>query len=143
MSAAVAAPGSHSSQDGLRTFFRSKVDELEMTVRLRQQNLRRLQAQRNELNQRGAGRADAHDAPFRGARALGPRGRAERSRGAAFAVRALRDELALLQEPGSHVGEVVKVMGKEKVLVKVRGAGGGGRGAVGGRRAAATLVLRR
>lgn len=28
----------------------------------------------------------------------------------------------LLQEPGSYVGEVVKVMGKSKVLVKVRRA---------------------
>lgn len=36
-----------------------------------------------------------------------------------FAVRMLREELQLLQEPGSYVGEVVKVMGKSKVLVKV------------------------
>ena len=35
-------------------------------------------------------------------------------------VRMLREELQLLQEPGSYVGEVVKVMGKTKVLVKVR-----------------------
>ncbi|KAJ0029934.1 hypothetical protein Pint_13078 [Pistacia integerrima] len=35
-------------------------------------------------------------------------------------VRMLREELQLLQEPGSYVGEVVKVMGKNKVLVKVR-----------------------
>ena len=34
-------------------------------------------------------------------------------------VRMLREELQLLQEPGSYVGEVVKVMGKKKVLVKV------------------------
>lgn len=34
-------------------------------------------------------------------------------------VRMLREELQLLQEPGSYVGEVVKVMGKNKVLVKV------------------------
>lgn len=32
----------------------------------------------------------------------------------------LREELMLLQEPGSYVGEVVKVMGKSKVLVKAR-----------------------
>ncbi|KAK4357756.1 hypothetical protein RND71_023366 [Anisodus tanguticus] len=31
-----------------------------------------------------------------------------------------KEELQLLQEPGSYVGEVVKVMGKSKVLVKVR-----------------------
>ena len=34
-------------------------------------------------------------------------------------VRMLKEELMLLQEPGSYVGEVVKVMGKSKVLVKV------------------------
>lgn len=34
-------------------------------------------------------------------------------------VRMLKEELQLLQEPGSYVGEVVKVMGKNKVLVKV------------------------
>ena len=34
-------------------------------------------------------------------------------------VRELREELVLLLEPGSYVGEVVKVMGTGKVLVKV------------------------
>ncbi|GAA5929248.1 proteasome regulatory particle base subunit RPT6 [Sporobolomyces koalae] len=38
-------------------------------------------------------------------------------------VRLLREELQLLQEPGSYVGEVVKVMGKKKVLVKVQPEG--------------------
>lgn len=37
-----------------------------------------------------------------------------------IAVRMLREELQLLQEPGSYVGEVAKVMGKSKVLVKVK-----------------------
>ncbi|KAJ1332532.1 26S protease regulatory subunit 8 [Batrachochytrium salamandrivorans] len=54
------------------------------------QNLRRLEAQRNQLNAK---------------------------------VRLLREELQLLQEPGSYVGEVVKVMGKSKVLVKVNPEG--------------------
>jgi 26S proteasome regulatory subunit T6 len=40
-----------------------------------------------------------------------------------FLVRLLREELQLLQEPGSYVGEVVKVMGKNKVLVKVQPEG--------------------
>lgn len=53
-------------------------------------NLRRLEAQRNQLNAK---------------------------------VRLLREELQLLQEPGSHVGEVVKLMGKTKVLVKVNNEG--------------------
>lgn len=35
-------------------------------------------------------------------------------------VRLLREELQLLQEQGSHVGEVIKAMDKKKVLVKVR-----------------------
>ena len=38
-------------------------------------------------------------------------------------VRLLREELSLLQEPGAYVGEVVKVMGKKKVLVKVNPEG--------------------
>ncbi|XP_052295027.1 26S proteasome regulatory subunit 8 homolog A [Citrus sinensis] len=39
-------------------------------------------------------------------------------------VRMLKEELQLLQEPGSYVGEVVKVMGKNKVLVKVSSSEG-------------------
>lgn len=38
-------------------------------------------------------------------------------------VRRLRDELQLLHEPASYVGEVVKVMGKNKILVKVHPEG--------------------
>jgi 26S proteasome regulatory subunit T6 len=38
-------------------------------------------------------------------------------------VRLLREEQQLLQEPGSYVGEIVKVMGKNKVLVKVQPEG--------------------
>ncbi len=34
-------------------------------------------------------------------------------------VRRLREELQLLQEQGSHVGEVIKPIDKKKVLVKV------------------------
>jgi 26S proteasome regulatory subunit T6 len=34
-------------------------------------------------------------------------------------VRMMREELTQLHEPGSHIGEVVKPMGKTKVLVKV------------------------
>ncbi|KAJ0060461.1 hypothetical protein NL108_011887, partial [Boleophthalmus pectinirostris] len=61
-----------------------------MTVNDKSQNLRRLQAQRNELNAK---------------------------------VRLLREELQLLQEQGSYVGEVVRVMDKKKVLVKVHPEG--------------------
>lgn len=38
-------------------------------------------------------------------------------------VRLLREELGLLQQPGSYVGEVVKVMSTKKVLVKVQPEG--------------------
>ena len=58
-----------------------EVEELEVEVRDKMLNLRRLEAQRNELNSK---------------------------------VRLLREELSLLQEPGSYVGEVVKVMGRKK-----------------------------
>ncbi len=40
-----------------------------------------------------------------------------------YTVRLLREELQLLHEPGSYVGEVVKIMGKNKVLVKVQPEG--------------------
>lgn len=40
-----------------------------------------------------------------------------------LSVRLLREELGLLQQPGSYVGEVVKVMGTKKVLVKVHPEG--------------------
>eukprot|EP00961_Rhodomonas_salina_P123452 1663212-Rhodomonas_salina.1 len=72
---------------GIHSYYQAKIEELESVYRERTQNLRRLEAQRNELNTK---------------------------------VRLLREELQLLQEPGSYVGEVVKAMGKNKVLVKVR-----------------------
>ena len=75
-----------SSKSAMDTYYAAKIEELEVEVRDKMLNLRRLEAQRNELNSK---------------------------------VRLLREELSLLQEPGSYVGEVVKVMGRKKVLVKV------------------------
>lgn len=69
----------------VQSFYKSKIEIAEHTINRKTQNLRRLEAQRNNLNAR---------------------------------VRLLREELQLLQEPGSYVGEVVKLMGKTKVLVK-------------------------
>merc|ERR1719263_2093985 len=78
--------GRTSAVTGIQSYYASKIEELEVEVRDKMLNLRRLEAQRNELNSK---------------------------------VRLLREELSLLQEPGSYVGEVVKVMGRKKVLVKV------------------------
>jgi len=75
---------------GLTSYYQGKIDALEIATRNKEANLRRLQAQRNELNSK---------------------------------VRLLREELQLLQEPGSYVGEVIKQMGKKKVLVKVNPEG--------------------
>jgi len=76
--------------DGIKTYYQANIDSLEIVTQDKTRNLRRLAAQRNELNSQ---------------------------------VRKLREELQLLQEPGSYVGEVIKPMGKTKVLVKVHPEG--------------------
>merc|ERR1711979_20311 len=81
---------SSKKSEGIRQYYGSKIEDLQLTVTDKTQNLRRLQAQRNELNAK---------------------------------VRMLREELQLLQEQGSYVGEVVKAMDKKKVLVKVHPEG--------------------
>mmetsp|Transcript_29056 Transcript_29056/g.53401 ORF Transcript_29056/g.53401 Transcript_29056/m.53401 type:complete len:398 (-) Transcript_29056:749-1942(-) len=75
---------------GLKKYFTSKIEELEHFVKEKTYNLRRLEAQRNDLNAQ---------------------------------VRLLKQELITLNEPGSYVGEVVKVMSKTKVLVKIHPEG--------------------
>merc|ERR1712093_82172 len=77
-------------REGIKGYFLAKKDELAIILADKNQNLRRLEAQRNELNAK---------------------------------VRLLREELMLLHEAGSYVGEVVKAMGKTKVLVKVHPEG--------------------
>jgi hypothetical protein len=42
------------AKDGLRGYYRAKIEEYELAVRDKTSNLRRLEAQRNELNQKGA-----------------------------------------------------------------------------------------
>ena len=75
---------------GLEHYYLSKIEELQLLVSTKSQNLRRLEAQRNDLNAR---------------------------------VRKLREELSLLQESSSHVGEVVRPLSKDKVLVKIHPEG--------------------
>lgn len=75
--------------------------------------MRRLEAQRNELNAKGS-----HQLTI----ALYVRLILFTNVNVALLlVRMLREELQLLQEQGSYVGEVVKAMDKKKVLVKVSG----------------------
>ncbi|KAI9496073.1 26S protease regulatory subunit 8 [Zychaea mexicana] len=78
------------AQQGVKPYYQAKIEECELVINDKTQDLRRLEAQRNALNAK---------------------------------VRLLKEELQLLQEPGSYVGEVVKVMGKKKVLVKVHPEG--------------------
>lgn len=66
------------------------MQELELLSSTMSQNIRRLEAQRNQLN---------------------------------IKVRLLGEELQLLQEPGSYVGEVIKLMGKNKALLRVQPEG--------------------
>ena len=134
---------------GIRSYYLSKIDELQTQTQAKQHNLRRLEAQRNELNSRGP----AHpSAPARSRAALpgtplpprvppllhslnppsappaahnisGRRTKLSLSTltpPSCVAVRLLREELQMLQEPGSYIGEVIKVMGKTKILVKVQ-----------------------
>ncbi|CAH8586821.1 unnamed protein product [Schistosoma rodhaini] len=76
--------------DGIKNYYMNKIDEHQFIYTEKVLNLRRLEAQRNELNAK---------------------------------VRMLREELQLLQEQGSFVGEVIKAMDKKKVLVKVQPEG--------------------
>lgn len=77
-------------EGGVKPYFAQQIQDTEIRIQETTQNLRRLEAQRNKLNNK---------------------------------VRQLKDELRLLQEPGLFVGEVVKVMGLQKVLVKIHPEG--------------------
>lgn len=45
--------GALKTSAGLTSYYQQKIEHLELTVRDKTQNLRRLQAQRNELNSKG------------------------------------------------------------------------------------------
>ena len=75
---------------GVGRYFERKIQQLALQVNEKGNNVRRLQAQRNELNTK---------------------------------VRALREELQLLHETASYVGEIIKPLDKKKVLVKINPEG--------------------
>jgi len=52
--ASVAVQGTHADARGVRSYYQTKLDEMELVIRDKTQNLRRLEAQRNVLNSRGA-----------------------------------------------------------------------------------------
>ena len=74
------------SFETLRSYYISKIEEIQLKTREKTQNLERLKAQRNEINTK---------------------------------VRLMREELTELHEPASLIGEIIKTMGKNKILVKV------------------------
>lgn len=142
-----AAKGASKQGEGLRQYYLQHIHELQLQVRQKTHNLNRLEAQRNELNSRGPLFISTLTLiwSFLDFFLL----TIPCSLGFCFSiscytinelfvwflivelvsdffefwkiltVRMLKEELQLLQEPGSYVGEVVKVMGKNKVLVKV------------------------
>jgi 26S proteasome regulatory subunit T6 len=75
---------------GLESYYKSKIEALELMLHEKKSNLRRMEAQRNEMNS---------------------------------IVKNLKEELYLLLQPASQVGEVSKMMGKKKCLVKIGGEG--------------------
>lgn len=52
-SSAAAAAEVDSRDEGLTTYYQSSLDALELQIRQKQLNLRRLEAQRNEINTKG------------------------------------------------------------------------------------------
>ncbi|VDP39002.1 unnamed protein product [Soboliphyme baturini] len=76
--------------DGIKHYYIAKLGDIQHAVNEKSHNLRRLEAQRNELNAK---------------------------------VRMLKEEISMLHEQGSYVGEVVRAMDKKKVLVKVHPEG--------------------
>lgn len=75
---------------GLESYYRQKVEAMEMQIVEKKNNLRRLEAQRNEMNN---------------------------------LVKNIKEELYMLLQPASQVGEVCKMMSKKKCLVKIGGEG--------------------
>lgn len=75
---------------GIDFYYKNRIESLEQQISEKKNNVKRLEAQRNELN---------------------------------TAVRHLKDEIISLQESSGLIGDVIKVMNKEKVLVKIANEG--------------------
>ena len=71
-------------------YYDTKIKEIELKVKAKQINFMRLQAQRNDLNEK---------------------------------VIKIREELRHLLKPRNEVGEVIKILGKDKVLIKTSSDG--------------------
>jgi biotin carboxylase len=52
--------GVKATGEGLRAYYKSKIEDLEVQIRDRTQNLQRMEAQRNELNMKGKERSRQH-----------------------------------------------------------------------------------
>lgn len=77
-------------REGIQGYYHSKIDSLRAVIRARSENLRRQQAQRNDINAK---------------------------------VRRLNNELLHMQLPPSMVGEVIKVLSKTKIQIKIQPEG--------------------
>ena len=75
----------NSKTEGIKDFYISKIQELQMKIREKQLNFMRLKAQRNDINE---------------------------------SVIGVKEELRHLLKPANTLAEVVKVLGKDAVLVK-------------------------
>lgn len=111
--------GVKATGEGLRAYYKGKIEDLEIQIRDKTNNLQRMEAQRNDLNTKG----EQVVYSLLSFSAYQLKALSNNIILTVHAVRMLREELQLLQEPGSYVGEVVKLMGKNKVLVKVNPEG--------------------
>lgn len=111
--------GVKATGEGLRAYYKDKIEDLGIQIRDKTNNLQRMEAQRNDLNTKGEQLVYS----LLSFSAYQFKALSNNIILTVHAVRMLREELQLLQEPGSYVGEVVKLMGKNKVLVKVNPEG--------------------
>lgn len=138
----VASPAA--SRTGVAAYYASKLDALQLALSEKAANLRRLEAQvreaararrdRRRFHPRARCRSPSVPLPFPAAPPCACPARPVPQRTLLNAkVRALREELGLLQEPGSYIGEVAKAMA---------GAGSVGGGSAGGDKSKARVLVK-